>query len=35
MGQGGSSFGGIIGIVVVVAVLNGVSWAFDLGWVFY
>lgn len=35
MGQGGSGFGGIIGLVVVLAVLNGVSWAFDLGWTFY
>ena len=35
MGQGGSKFGGIIGLIVVVAVLNGVSYAFDLGWTFF
>lgn len=35
MGQGGSQFGGIIGLVIVVVILNGLSYAFDWGWTFY
>lgn len=35
MGQGGGKFGGIIGLVVILVILNGVSYAFDLGWTFF
>lgn len=35
MGQGGSKFGGIIGLVVVVVILNGLSYALDWGITFY
>lgn len=35
MGQGGSQLGGIVGLVVVVLVLNGLSYAFDWGWTFF
>lgn len=35
MANGGFRFGGIIGLVVIVVVLNVVSYAFDLGWTFF
>ena len=35
MARGGFRFGGIIGLVVVVVVLNAVSYFFDLGWTFF
>lgn len=35
MGQGGSQLGGIVGLVIVVVVLNGLSYVFNWGWTFY
>lgn len=35
MSQRGSKWGGVIGLVVVVVVLNVVSRVFDLGWTFF
>jgi hypothetical protein len=35
MGQGGSQLGGIVGLVIVVVALNGLSYVFGWGWTFY
>ncbi len=34
-GEGGSQIAGIVGFIVVLAVLNGLSYLFDWGWYFY
>ena len=33
--EGRNPLGGILGTIVVVALLNGLSWLFDWGWYFW